>query len=242
MGIIEYKDFGGGIIDVDITSRRLVTNWSGLGNKDFDNDVIHKSAYDKTINERGPKGKNLIYHIVDHNPSVKNIVGAVQDLSIVGNHLQVVTLASDTSLGNDILKLYQDGIIKQHSVGFMPVEVENFKDYRLIKQIQLFEGSSVLWGANEDTYTVSVSKSLIDNPQSVMDELDNLYKAFKSGTYTDETFGLLEIRIKTIQKAISEILTPANGSHVDRSHAGSTNFEADNINLLKDLKNTLKWN
>ena len=241
MGLLEYKDFGGDVVDVDISSRRLVTNWSGLGNKDFDGDIIARSAYDKTIKERGPKGKNLIYHIIDHHPSIKNIVGAVQDLYVTGNHLQAVTIASDTQLGNDVLKLYQDGIIKQHSVGFVPLDVENNKDYRLIKQIQLFEGSSVLWGANEDTYTVSVSKSLLDNPQSVMDELDNLYKAFKSGTYTDETFGLLELRIKTIQKAISGILSPTGGSHDNGSHDGSTNSNAD-IHLLEDLKKSFTWN
>ncbi|WP_293933155.1 HK97 family phage prohead protease [Sphingobacterium sp. UBA6645] len=242
MGLLEYKDFGGAIIDVDTASRRVVANWSGLGNKDFDNDIIHKTAYDKTIQERGPKGKNLIYWIVDHNPSVKNIAGSVTELSVVGNHLQAVKQASDTTLGNDLLKLYQDGIIKQHSVGFSAVDTEQFKDYRLIKQIQLYEGSSVLWGANEDTYTVSVSKSLISNPTDVMQELDNLLKAFRSGTYTDETFGLLELRIKTIQKAISGFLLPANGSHESGSHVGSTDSDAKNINLLEDLKKSLTWN
>ena len=241
MGLLEYKDFGGEILDVDLATRRVVANWSGLGNKDFDSDIIHKSAYDKTIKERGPQGKDLIYWITDHQPSVKNIAGKVTELSIVGNHLQAVKQAADTNLGNDLLKLYQDGIIKQHSVGFVPLDVENNKDYRLIKQIQLFEGSSVLWGANEDTYTVSVSKSLLDNPQSVMDELDNLYKAFKSGTYTDETFGLLELRIKTIQKAISGILSPTVGSHDNGSHDGSTNSNAD-IHLLEDLKKSFTWN
>lgn len=242
MGLLEYKDFDGGIVDVDTTSRRIVANWSGLGNKDFDNDVIHRSAYDKTIKERGPQGKNLIYWIADHQPSVKNILGKVTELSVVGNHLQAVKLASDTTQGNDILKLYQDGIIKQHSVGFMPTEVENHKSHREIKQIALFEGSSVLWGANEDTYTVSVSKSLLSNPQSVMDELDNLIKSFRSGTYTDETFGLLELRIKTIQKAIAGFLPPADGSHGGGSHNGSTGSEAKNIELITDFKKSLQWN
>lgn len=105
----------------------------------------------------------------------------------------------------------------------------------------MFEGSSVLWGANEDTYTVSVSKSMLKNSQGVLDELDNLYKAFRDGTYTDETFGLLELRIKTIQKAISEFLPPANGGHGDGSHVGSTNSEA-NIKLLQDLKQEMTWN
>lgn len=240
MGFLEYKDFGGAIVDVDTASRRVVANWSGLGNKDYDSDIIHKSAYDKTIKERGPEGKNLIYWITDHNPSVKNIPGKVTSLSIVGHNLQAVKQASDTTLGNDVLKLYQDGIIKQHSVGFMPVEVENHQDHRLIKQIQLYEGSSVLWGANEDTYTVSVSKSMMKDPDSVIKDLDNLYKAFRNGTYTDETFGLLELRIKTIQKTISEFLTPDKVVHGDGSRDGSTDLET--INLLKDLKSTIKWN
>jgi len=87
-----------------------------------------------------------------------------------------------------------------------------------------------------------VSKSLISNPDDVMQELDNLLKAFRSGTYTDDTFGLLELRIKTIQKAISGFLLPANGSHESGSHNGSTDSDAKNINLLEDLKKSLTWN
>lgn len=218
MGLLEHKSIDGGIVDVDSTSRRIVTNWSGLGNIDFDKDLITDKAYNKTIQERGPKGKNLIYHITDHNPSIKNIVGKLDELFVKGNHLQAVTTASNTANGNDVLQLYLDGIIRQHSVGFVPTRTEDTKTHRIIHEVMLYEGSSVLWGANEDTDTQSVGKSLLTLDQC-NDEMETLLKAWRNGTYTDETFGLLEVRIKQIQKYYSDLI--AAPSDDTQQHAPS---------------------
>jgi uncharacterized coiled-coil DUF342 family protein len=40
-------------------------------------------------------------------------------------------------------------------------------------------------------------------------KLDIFLKSFRNGNFTDETFSLMEIEIKQIQKAISEINTQA---------------------------------
>lgn len=187
-------------------------NWSALGELDYDNDIITSNAYSKTLKERGPSGADLVYWITDHYPSIDNIAGKVQSLSVVGNHLQAIGIASNTTKGNDVLQLYVDGIIKQHSVGFRPTRVENAKDHRLIHEVILYEGSSVLWGANENTGTVSVGKSLV-TAEECSEELDLLLKAWKNGKYTDETFGLIEIRIEQVKKAYNDLLAaPPSGT------------------------------
>lgn len=240
MGLLEYKSISGGIVDIDTTGRRIVTNWSGLDEIDYDEDEIISTAYNKTISERGPKGADLIYHITDHYASVKNIVGKVEDLYVKGRNLQAVTLVSSTSHGNDVFQLYQDGIIKQHSVGIVPTRIENLKTHRRIMELVLFEGSSVLWGANQNTGTISVGKSLV-TLEECNDELEVLLKAWKKGTYTDETFGLLELRIKQIQKSYSELLSAApEQSTQHHAPEQSTHDKEDNseqlIKSLLDIK------
>lgn len=232
MALLETKSIDGGIVDVDVSSRRVVTNWSGLGNVDYDKDLITDKAYNKTIQERGPKGKNLIYWITDHNPSVKNIVGGLQDLYVKGNHLQAVGVVSNTTHGNDVLQLYKDGIIRQHSVGFVPTRTEDAKSHRIIHEVMLYEGSSVLWGANIDTGTETVGKSLM-TIQECNDEMDILLKAWRNGTYTDETFGLLEVRIKQIQKYYSDLISAPSDKDT-RKHAPSDEDTHD-IDELKSI-------
>lgn len=237
----EVKNIAGSVVDVDKTSRRIVMNWSSTEEKDFDGDVISKSAYNKTIQERGPNGADLIYWLTDHEPSVKNIPGKITELSIVGKHLQATGTASDTTLGNDLLQLYLDGIIKQHSVGFVPQEAERRKDHRYISQIMLFEGSSVLWGANINTGTVSVGKSIL-SPQQCADELEVLMKSFRSGSYSDDMFGLLEIRIKQIQKSISELTRPPEDGTASGRSMETTKSDSETIKQLQELKQSLSWN
>ena len=244
MAVLVEKSISGGVVDVDRSSRRIVMNWNATGEIDHDGDLITPDAFNKTISERGPGGADLIYWLSDHWATLDNVVGKVDSLSVVGNHLQAVGIASNTTKGNDVLQLYLDGIIKQHSVGFVPIRTENAKDHRVIKEVMLFEGSSVLWGANSNTGTVSVAKSL--TAEECADELDKLLKAFKNGTYTDETFGLLELRIKQIQKNYAQLLAaPPNGTQPPAPSDDDTQRkqeEAEKIKSLTELKHLLSWN
>lgn len=235
MGLLTYKDISGGIVDVDTTGRRLVMNWSAMGVEDSDGDVIDFGAYRKTIKEKGPEGADLIYHITDHWASIDRIVGKVQELSEVDKHLRAVSIASTTTHGNDVFQLYQDGIIKQHSVGFISTRSEDKKKYRLIKEINLFEGSSVLWGANSDTGTVTVGKSLMTEKECE-DELNLLVKAFRNGKYSDDTFGLLELRIKQIQKAYHDLIPAPEQSTQGQPPEQSTAEKGLTINSFARLK------
>lgn len=245
MGVLVEKNLSGGVVDVDQSSRRVVMNWNATGEVDHDGDLITASAFSKTISERGPKGADLIYWLSDHWATLDNVVGKLEALNMQGKYLQAVGVASNTTKGNDVLQLYLDGIIKQHSVGFVPIRTEKAKDHRVIHEIMLFEGSSVLWGANSNTGTVSVAKSAMTADECA-DELDKLLKAFRNGKYTDETFGLLEIRIKQIQKNYSELLAapPTNGTQPPAPSDEDTrdDVKSEAIKSLTELKSSLSWN
>ena len=211
---VEYKNVNQmPVMDVDTGSRCVKVGFSCMGNVDLDGDIIETGAFDKTWRERGPEGKNLIWHVVDHSTSVKSILGKPKELGYTGSHAYGITKMVDSTLGNDVLKMYQDGLMNQHSFAFtVPKGRSEMKgDVRHIKEVMQYEYTTVLWGANPETPMLELVKSLGFEAakETLNGRLEKLLKGFKHGTYTDETFSLLELEIKQIQQQISDISTHA---------------------------------
>lgn len=216
----EVKSVQDSVKDVDTNSRRVKVVISRMGNKDHDNDVIDSDAYTKTIAERGPSGANLVWHLTDHNPSIKSAIGKFSELYTQGTDLIGVTNIPNTTLGNDVLELYKSGHINQHSIGFRTIKQETQNkgeegEYNLIKEVFLYEGSAVLWGANPMTPTVSVGKSITkaeakEQVEILTKEWGLLMKSLRDGKFTDDTFELIEFRIyqnQERQKQLFDMLT-----------------------------------
>lgn len=212
----EQKMVSDSVRDVSETSRKVKVAISQMGSKDFDNDVIDHNAYNKTLAERGPKGANLIWHLTDHNPSLKSAIGKFSEVFVEGDYLVGITNIPNTTWGNDVLEFYKSGHINQHSVGFRTIKAEQQKsqdgEYNLIKEILLFEGSAVLWGANPNTPTIEVGKSLtkddlIEQHEKLSKELNLLLKSLKDGRFTDDAFEFIEIRVAQINEAIKSLFS-----------------------------------
>lgn len=247
MKTYEIKNVSGQVSDVDTVSRRVKVVVSETGSKDLDNDVIDKSAYSKTIKERGPKGSNLIWHLTDHMPSLKNAIGKPSEIRMDGNNLLFVTDIPKTSWGNDMLEHYKSGTINQHSIGFRTVKSEPVNagkpdEYRLIKEVLLYEGSAVLWGANPNTPTLSVGKSA--NPEDVqkdffdtLKELTNFTSLFKNGHLSDQSFELVEMKVSQLTEKLQHLYQsstqPAEESTVEPQNAKGL------LSVLKTFNNTL---
>lgn len=211
------------VLDVDDKSSRVKVAISRMGNLDSDNDVIDKTAYNRTIKERGPKGANLIWHLTDHTPSLKSAVGKFSEMMNEGDYLVGITNIPATTWGKDVLEFYKTGHINQHSIGFRVVNEETVNkgkenEHRLIKEIFLYEGSAVLWGANADTPTLTVGKSatkeeLETEYLETLKEVNNLAKLFKTGHLSDEAFELVEIKLAQstdkLQQLYSKAIQPA---------------------------------
>jgi hypothetical protein len=102
---------------------------------------------------------------------------------------------SDTTYGQDALKLYRDGVITQHSIGYQVIKsVETTMDMEeeveAIYEVKLWEGSAVTFGANPNTPFTGFKSA-----EEREDRIKTLVKAIKNGTYTDETFGLIEFEL-----------------------------------------------
>jgi HK97 family phage prohead protease len=206
MSKIENKSYNDMILDIEPESRTVKACWSRIGNVDLDNDIIVAEAFTKTIKERGPKGKNMIWSLVDHKADMAHTLGKPKELYIEGDMLVAVTDLIETECGEDAIKLYEAGLINQHSIGFSTLksDVNQKTGVRTITELKLYEGSAVLWGANPETPMLGFKGEFKETKENLSIRLENLIKAFRGGSFTDDTFALMEIQIKQIQ---AELLT-----------------------------------
>jgi uncharacterized protein len=201
---ISTAEFKGMIEDVDMTSRTVTGYFSRFGNVDSDNDILMPGAFNKTISERGFEGKNIIPHLLDHSAweTLKMLSKPKIFEKADGGFFE--SKISDTQNGNDVLKLYRDGVINQHSFGFKTIKAEKKNEgQREIKEVMIYEISTVVLGANSETPFTGF-KSL--DKSGMIEQWKTLNKCIESGDYQDWIFPLLEVQKKEIEKHLVPLL------------------------------------
>jgi len=195
--ILEYKGVNAGpdsIKDIDEKGGVIVGYFSIFGNKDSDNDVITKGAYKKTLSEN----YNRVKHLYQHDPfkPLSGVKNGMLEVSEDSKGLAFKSTISQTSWGRDAIKLYADGVVDEHSVGFQTVKSVDRNDYREITEIKLWEGSTVTWGAN--SLALSKSEFSVDD---LTKKMDSVIKAIRNGKYENEDiFDNLEYYFKQLQQ------------------------------------------
>lgn len=236
----QSKDISNGIMDVDTSTRRVKAVWSRMNNIDLDSDIIVPEAFTKTLAERGPSGKNLVWSLVDHQADMNNVIGKPESLYVDGDMLIAITPIVGTEKGTDMLKMYEAGLINQHSIGFSTMKSDwqdSSQKVRVIKELKLYEGSAVLWGANPETPTLSVKSQ---SKEDLNNRLEKLLKAFRGGKFTDETFALMEIQIKKIQADLLELeITQSVESTIEPKQQEKNN-DAEVIKAIQEFNKLFK--
>jgi HK97 family phage prohead protease len=202
---IKFKSNTLPVQDVDTSKGIVVLYASAFGNVDSDGDVIEQGAFSKSINEWGPNGKNRIKHLWQHN--TREPIGTPVLMNEDMKGLRVESKVSSIRNG-DFIKLYADGVITEHSIGFEIMKSSNArKDARVITETRLWEYSSVTWGANENTPVVGMKSMTKAEKLNVLNErFDTLIKAITKGSYTDETFQLLAIDLAVVKNELNALL------------------------------------
>jgi HK97 family phage prohead protease len=196
---IQTKSIAVNVKDID-TSQRIVKGYfASFGTLDSDGDVFQKGAFAKSIAENGPaSARARIKHLYNH----WDAVGVLKELQEDESGLFFVSQLGRHTLGEDTLKMYEDEIITEHSVGFQTISEQKQQGGNYITEAKLWEGSSLdKWGANMNTPVIKSA----DAAHYMLKRMAKLEKALRDGTYTDETMNSLEIQLKYIQQYISEI-------------------------------------
>ena len=228
------KSADANIIDVS-TSSRIVTGFFNSYNFfDSDKDVLIMGAAKKSIDERGVNSNAVakIKHALNHD--LTTLVGKLQVLEettkngITGIYFE--SKIANTTLGNDTLINYKEGIYDNHSIGFKynqlslieseknpvawnevvskllnPEEAEKYGYLYLVKEINLFEGSTVAFGANSLTPFLGVkSGSKESMTLALVSKLNQLEYTVKNGMQSDEMLSTFELQIKQFKQILKE--------------------------------------
>ena len=198
-GLLEYKSIFGEVKDLD-TKKRVVTGYlAAFGNKDAWDDIIQKGAFKKTIAENM---KNIFF-LNQHNWAQPHGKFNILKEDTKGLYFESKPLI-DTTYSSDLMKLYKAKIVKEHSIGYSSVVSEYNEDtkIRTLKEIKLYEGSNVTRGANPKTPFLGMKTRTLEE---INEESKLIIKAIREGTFTDDTFMLLEIALKQLQKDAYEL-------------------------------------
>lgn len=224
--IYSTKSQGLEVKDLDEGSRKVALYLSKFDNVDSDNDVIRRGAFKKSIQERGPMAASnrKIAFLRFHNWEMP--IGKFLELSEDEFGLYAVAQLGNSTLGNDALADYKDGIINEHSIGFKYVKdkirfvedsgLDNGIDgFYEISEVKLFEGSAVTFGANEFTPVVEVAKTQgrVETLDDLGLQIDTVLKALSNGQGSDDRLYNLEMKLKYLN---AQLLTLAKAEPFDK--------------------------
>ena len=222
---LELKEINGGYEDVD-SQKRIITGYlSQVDVEDDGKDIIEKGAFTKTLSERRDKIVFLNQH------KWEQPHGKFSELYVDNYGLKFTSeKLPDTSYSNDVLKLIDAKIINTASIGYYATKANNVRGNRIIKELILMEGSTVTMGMNSGAIITGL-KSL--NIKEVELKEKAILKAFRNGTFTDETFTLLELALKELQMQSYEL--GKKDALLEPTEV--TQPEPQNAEILKHLKN-----
>lgn len=227
------KDFIGEPLDVSTNTRQVKIAIAAFGNIDRGKEILHPGAATRTIKERGPQGTNEIWHLGDHDYTLAKALSKFSELYTTPDHIVGVSTIAKTTFGNDVLEHYKNKAINQHSIGYAEIQapIDSKTGVKNIKEIALWEGSSVLWGMNPNTPTFG--KSLTG--AQVIDKLDTLLKCWTNGKYSDEFFSLIKMQILSIKQYVSDLeLKASNYTGKKPNDTDDTTEETENTSVDED--------
>lgn len=166
--------------DVDRDSN-VVTGYYAAWTSDSVDDRFEKGAFEESIEKFGPQAdKQRIVHLNQH--LTKQPIGRPITLREDNHGLYFETAIADTRKGRDVLALYNEGVISEHSVGFQRQEEREEEKDTVIEKALLLEGSNVTWGANSDTPFTGFKSG-----KQAIEELVNYASNLKSALREDLT-------------------------------------------------------
>ena len=233
--------------DIDPSKRTVALYLAAFDNIDSDSDILRKGCFAKSIAERGPlsagnrKIQYLRYHDFEHQ------VGKWDELAEDDKGLYAVGTLSNSTKGNDLLCDYQDGVVREHSIGFSYVQdklkwVEDMTlpngGYWEVTEVKLWEGSAVTFGANSETPFVGMkSEQKKDEAMRISARIDTLVKAIRKGEGTDERIQNLELQVKVLN---SQLVSLIDVEPFKKEHSQKNEPESDLVTIFEAIKELKK--
>jgi HK97 family phage prohead protease len=188
----------------DVDSKKMTVSgyFSKFGNVDSDGDIMMPGAFKRSISDWGPEGKQRIKHLMNHRPDQP--LGRLTVLKEDSYGLYYESELVKTTFGMDFIKMAEGGIITEHSIGFNTLTENKGAMGNEIKDVKLFEGSSLTaWGANMDTPFLGFKSEMDIN--ELKQEIRIFEKFIRNTDASDNVIDLCVIKIRQLAQAVERL-------------------------------------
>ena len=231
----EYKETSFKALDVDTSKGQVKMILSKFGNVDKGGDIVHPGAFKKSIMERGPQGTDEIIHLWMHDTytPIGRYMELYEDDGEYNGLVSVTQFSKKSQTAQDILGMYEEGIIKRQSIGYIPINPDEKDGIRNLREVMLFEGSSVSIAMNEAAKVVDM-KSVEDAKNYINEQRERLTKLAtfaRKSKGSDAMLTQIEaecLKIERSLKAIEEFWPVEN--HQEKAEG---NFTPEDFEQLK---------
>lgn len=190
---------------------------ASFDNIDSDEDMFIKGAFSKSLQEHGVESNSnrKIAHLAYHD--VTRPIGKFIELREDDNGLYFKSELGSHQDGKDFLAMYKSGIIREHSVGFNYLRDKMFqkvddvsgKQYTLLTEVKLWEGSAVVFGANSETPNLTDIKSQkdLDNYlEGINERMESFIKAVQDGELSSKYNDLFTIELQQLKSSYNSLI------------------------------------
>jgi HK97 family phage prohead protease len=184
---LEFKSTAFEVKDINKGDRTAVIAFATYNNVDKTNDILRKGAFNKTWAEN----KSDIRFFFNHDPN--QVPGKPLDFFEDDNHAYAKAYLGTHTLGEDTLKMMDEGIITDSSFGYKAVrhsmiEVKSSnKKARELKEVYQGEFSVLThWGANPLSKVKNVTKGYYEDMEGLKERFLRLNKFIRNTTASDD--------------------------------------------------------
>lgn len=225
--IFLIKDF-----KTDRSERTVEGYFSSFNFLDADRDIIRKGAFARSIENHGPASTSnrKIAHLAHHD--IKRMIGEIRILREDDYGLYFLSQLGRHKEGQDALMLYEDGIIKEHSIGFNYLEdgltynegdeSKGVPGYWDVTDVKLWEGSYVTFGSNENTPNLSAmktAKDILTEMEKVDERMEVIERAAENKSYSKQFHEMHVFELKKNRSYYNALVRFALGSHKEQAKA-----------------------
>lgn len=139
----------------DIDSKKGIVSFyfADFNSTDAHGRRMHKNSFNRTFKNNFSR----YVHLLNHDPNT--ILGRPMEVNTDAKGAYMVSQLSKSTAGRDALIMYEEGIYNEHSFGFEIVQSTPEKGYELVNELKMWEASTVTWGANPNTPTISLNQA-----------------------------------------------------------------------------------
>lgn len=196
---MNIKESGFHVTDISLSKREAVLAHATYKTLDKDGDRANRGMFDKSWKEKFHDLRYFFNH--DRKQSPGKPVRAWDD----SDHAYTLVKHGTHTLGEDVLKMLDEGTIVAISCGFVPIKQKKImgKGYDFLEVMHGETSVLTHWGAHDDSHVIQVVKAFEKDQINLLQEsITRMERFIKNTTASDEAILLIQKELTKAKQLI----------------------------------------